>query len=355
VKSRKTRVGIVGCGNIFERYVTGLRHFDELEIAWCADIDVALAKHRAAELDLPIGGSPDDAIAGHLGEAALALNLTPPNAHAQVTTDLLRAGFHVYTEKPLATTVDDASELLEVAREAERLLGAAPDWFLGPTGRAASAAVRSGAIGEPIAVTGFITHSQVETWHPNPAIFFQPGGGPVFDLGPYYVSVLAVLLGPIRSVAALMRTGAPTRAVTTADRVVDVVPVDVPTHAVAVLEHASGVVGNLTMSFEVWERTMPFIEVYGTEGTLSVPMPHESDGPLRLKLHGEDDWRDVAPAAGEAYVRGIGVAQMAEALRSGAPPAASGELGFHVLEVLTAIERSSTERSFVAVGKREER
>lgn len=346
----RTPVGIVGCGNIFERYVNGLRQFDDLEILWCADLDVELARRRGADTAIPNVGSPEDAIAGRLGEATLVVNITPPAVHAKVTSDLLRAGKHVYTEKPLATTVEDARELLRLASELDLQVGAAPDWFLGPTGRAARAAVHSGEIGELLACSAFIAHSQVERWHPNPTVFFLPGAGPVFDLGPYYVSALVDLLGPIRTVAALERVGSPTRQVTAPDRAVDTVSVEVPTHATLVLEFASRVIGNLTMSFDAWERTMPFIEVYGSDGTLSLPMPHEADGPLRVKRHDEDGWRDLAVGDDRPYVRGIGVAEMARALREGAPVPTSGALGLHVLEVLSAVETSSTQRTFVSLS-----
>ena len=267
----RTPVGIVGCGNIFERYVAGLRRFDAVEIVWCADIDRALAERRAEELDIPNAGSPAEAALDKLGAATLVVNLTPPSVHAQVTADFLDARKHVYTEKPLATTLGDAEGLLTAAAQRSLQLGAAPDWLLSRSARAARAALEAGRIGEPVAASAFITHSAVERWHPDPRGFFLPGAGPVFDLGPYYVSALVHLLGPIRTVGALETTGRPTRPVTAPDRVVDTVNVHVPTHAAAILEFDSGVIANLTMSFEAWERTMPFIEIYGSEGTLSLP------------------------------------------------------------------------------------
>ncbi len=344
-------VGIIGCGNIFERYVGGLRRFNSLEIVWCADIDEELAHRRADELEIARAGSPGDALEDRLGSAELVLNLTPPAVHAEVMSQVLEAGKHVYTEKPLAMTLDAARDVLTLAQSRGLRVGAAPDWFLGPTGRAARDAIETGRIGQPVAVSAFIAHSKVEQWHPNPSLFFLPGAGPVFDLGPYYVSALVDCLGPVRRVAALQRVGAPTRTVTAPDRLLDEVKVEVATHAATVLEFSSGVIGNLTMSFDAWERTMPFIEIYGTDGTLSLPMPHETDGPLRCKRHDADAWEELEPASGEPYVRGIGVAQMAEALQNGGHVQASGTLGYHVLEVLCAVESSSVERKFVEIGE----
>ena len=349
-EDRPLPVGIVGCGNIFQRYVEGLRRFDDVEIVWCADVDRSLAERRAEELAIPDAGFPSEAMSDELGVARLVVNLTPPAVHAEVIRDLLDAGKHVFTEKPLATTLDDARSLLATASGRSLELGAAPDWFLSRTARAARTAIESGAIGEPLAVSATITHSRVERWHPDPRSFFLPGAGPVFDLGPYYVGAMVDLLGPIRTVGALERTGAPTRAVTAPDRVTDSVDVRVPTHAVTVLEFASGAIGNLTMSFDAWERTMPFVEVYGTEGTLGLPMPLEREGTLTVKTHDDEQWSEIDLSDGEPYARGIGVAYMARALRSGGPVQASGALACHVLEVLCAVHDSSAERTFISIS-----
>jgi predicted dehydrogenase len=344
-------VGLVGCGNIFERYVNGLRRFGhEVEVVWCADIDVRLAERRAKELDVPKAGSPADAAADRLGFAALVVNLTPPAAHASVTRQFLLAGKHVYTEKPLATSLRDAQELLGLASRQSLSVGGAPDWFLGRTARTARGALTRGEIGEPLAFSAFITHNQVESWHPNPAIFFQPGAGPVLDLGPYYVSALVDSLGPVRSLAAVERTGEATRLVTAPGRVVDSITVEVPTHSTAILEMESGVIGTLTMSFEAWERNVPFIDIYGTGATLSLPMPLERDAPVRVKRHEEDAWRELELVQGTDYVRGMGVADMARSVRAGAVPAASGERAYHVLEVLSAVGESNLKRKFIPIS-----
>jgi predicted dehydrogenase len=343
-------VGIVGCGNIFPRYVEGLRSFEDVDLVWCADIDRSLAEKRAEELGIANAGSPVDAVSDRLGTATLIVNLTPPAAHARVSRDFLEAGKHVYTEKPLATDLDDARELLSLASRRSLQLGGAPDWFLSRTAQTARSAIGSGRIGDPLAVSGFISHSRVERWHPDPTSFFLPGAGPVFDLGPYYVSAMVHLLGPIDTVGAMERRGAPTRRVTAPDRATDIVEVHVPTHAETILEFRSGAIGHLTMSFDAWERTMPFIEIYGSEGTLSLPMPHEREGPLRIKTHDDEQWSDVDLIHGTSYVRGVGVAEMARSIRSGSPVQASGVFAYHVLEALCAVHTSSAERRFTSLS-----
>lgn len=340
-------VGIIGCGNIFERYVTGMRGLGGVNIAWCADLDEPLARKRGEEFGIA-GGSVADALADRLGPADLVVNLTPPAAHAAVSRQVLLANKHVYVEKPLATAPADAAAILRLAADRELLVGAAPDWILSATAQAAGQAIQAGRIGEPVAVSAFATHSKVEQWHPSPAMFFTAGAGPVLDIGPYYISALAHLLGPVRSVAALERVGASERQVTSPGRTVDTVPVDVPTHVCAVLEFASGTIGTLTLSFDAWERTMPFIEIYGTEGTLSLPMPHESDGQVRLKLHSDADWTRLTPPDGP-YTRGIGVTDMAAAITEGKPHKATGTAAYHVLEVLTALSTASSRHEIVPV------
>src|SRR4051794_15435473 len=212
-------VGIVGCGNVFDRYVSGLRRFDDVEVVWCADLDRRLAEQRATDLAVPNAGSPEEAAGDELGNATLVVNLTPPAAHADVSRRFLDAGKHMYTEKPLATTLADAADVLARAERSSLQLGAAPDWLLSRSAQAARAALEAGRIGKPVAASAFITHSRLETWHPDPRSFFLPGAGPVFDLGLYYVSALVHLLGPVLSVAPLETTGLSARAVTASKRV----------------------------------------------------------------------------------------------------------------------------------------
>jgi len=340
------RIGILGSGNIFSRYVTGLARYPELRIVRVGDIDVARAKQAAVEHDIPAWGDAAELYADDTVD--ILVNLTPPVHHARTVVTALEAGKHVYVEKPLATSVEEGRTVLEAAARSGRVLGSAPDTFLGSASQTLRKAIDSGAIGTPIGASAFISHSKAETWHPNPAFLFQEGGGPVMDMGPYYFAILVNALGPVRSVGASSRIGAPRRTVTSPGRTVDSVDVTVPTHAAAVLTFASGVIATTQMSFDVWDTDLPAMEIYGTEGTLSLPNPNHFDGDVRLRRHGEGDWTVLEPAVElfgavgtrEQARRGLGVRDLATAVEGG-PHRANASFAFHVLEALCAVEDSS--------------
>jgi predicted dehydrogenase len=348
------RVGILGSGNIFGRYVTGLSRYPELEIVRVGDIDTGRAKTAAAEYGIPAWG--DDAELYGDDSIEILVNLTPPVHHATTVTTALRSGRHVYVEKPLATTVADGRGVLAAADASGRILGSAPDTFLGSASQTARKAVDDGLIGEPIGASLFIGHSKAETWHPDPRFLFRAGGGPVLDMGPYSLAILVNLLGPVRGVAAASRVGAPVRTVTAPDRVVDSIPVEVPTHTAAVFTFASGVIGTAQMSFDVWDSELPHIEVYGTEGTLSLANPNHFDGDVRVRRHGDQSWTALTPiielfgAVGtrEQHRRGLGVRDLANAIEGG-PHRANARFAFHVLEALCAIDESSRRGSVVTL------
>jgi predicted dehydrogenase len=231
-------IGIVGCGNIAERYVKGISRFPLLKTLGCADI----YQEAADRLSASAGISAYPSVEALLDDPGVdvVVNITSPVAHAEVSFAALKAGKHVYVEKPMGATVAEGRRMIEAAVAAGRVLGSAPDTFLGSSAQTARAAVDNGVIGEPIGAVGFVTHSKAETWHPDPTFLFKPGGGPVLDLGPYYITALVNLLGPVASVAGFSRVGAPVRTVTAPGRRVDKITVEVPTHAVASLEFASG-------------------------------------------------------------------------------------------------------------------
>ncbi|MDI2125615.1 Gfo/Idh/MocA family protein [Yinghuangia seranimata] len=342
-----TGIGIVGCGNIFERYVRGLGRFPELRIVHVADVDSERARHGAGLVGPDTRHGTLDALLAD-DRVEIVVNITPPTVHAAVTEAALRAGRHVYVEKPITTDLDTAREQLALAKDLGLALGGAPDTFLGSAGQTARAVLDGGAIGDPVGATAFVTHSRAETWHPDPTFLFKPGGGPVLDLGPYYVTQLVNCLGPVAEVYGRSRVGAPVRTVTAPGRTVDTIGVEVDTHAAAVLAFASGVLAGTTLSFDVWDHQLPFIEIYGTRGTLSIPDPNMYDGDVKVRLHGEDAWTTAAPVVpvqGPAdsfehqLLRGPGVADLAASLR-GAPHRASAPLALHVLEVLDAIGAS---------------
>lgn len=336
-------IGIVGCGNISGAYFRGLRRFDGLRILGCTDLNTALADAAGEKYGVPVYDSVETLAAADGIE--ILVNLTPPLAHESVTRALIETGKHVFTEKPLTASFASAAPLVELARERGVLFGSAPDTFLGAAGQTARAAVDDGLIGEVIGASAFVTHSKAELWHPDPSFLFTRGGGPALDMGPYYIASLVNLLGPLASVYASARIGSAARPVSTPDRRVDSVEVTIPTHASAVLNFASGVVGTVLMSFDVWDHELPFIELYGSKGTLSVPDPNDYDGEVRVRLHGEDGWRSLPPVisgftsgvdAGQLPLRGPGVADLALALHE-APFRCNAGFALHVLEVLDAI------------------
>ncbi len=357
---KAVKVGIIGCGNISRRYTEGMRRFGMIELVGCADLAQDLADRLAAETGIRAYSGIDELLAD--AEIELVVNLTPPVAHRDVTLAALSAGKHVYVEKPITLTVAEAQELQAVAAELSLQVGSAPDTFLGSSAQTARAAVDAGLIGTPIGGSLNISHSRVEAWHPNPTFLFKPGGGPLLDLGPYYITALVNLLGPVDTVVGLTRIGAPVRQVTAPNRTVDTIEVETTTHAAALLRMANGAVVTMQASFDVWDTEHPAIEIYGTEGTLSVPDPNCFDGDVRIRRHDDSEWRTLeptfeptaSPAMDSQMLRGFGVADLIAANR-GAQPRATAELASHVLEVLIAVEESSSTGSVVVVGSSPDR
>ena len=329
------RVGIVGCGDVTNLYLPGCARFPVIELAACADLDVERAdalSRRGGFPALPI----DELLADPTIE--VVLNLTPPAAHAAITLAALAAGKHVYSEKPLATTRADALELLAAARAADRRLGAAPDTFLGGGLQTARALIDEGAIGEPVTASGTVAHLGPERWHPNPGIFYAAGGGPLLDVGPYYVAALISLLGPVRRVTAVGRGVGDTRVIASGPRAGATVTAAVPTTVVGALEFAAGAVGSLTASFDVVASVAPNLEIHGTTGSLHLGDPNTFDGAVRYRARGADRWEDVPLRFDGSVGRGVGLADLITGVRSATPHRASAEFAFHVLDVLLGLE-----------------
>jgi predicted dehydrogenase len=268
-------------------------------------------------------------------EIELVLNLTIPAAHAEVARQAVAAGKSVYSEKPLAVAREDGSALLTAAKEQGVRVGCAPDTFLGGGLQTCRKLIDDGWIGEPIGAAAFFTSHGPEAWHPDPVFYFAPGAGPMFDMGPYYLTTLVALLGPVRRISAMARASFPERTITSQPKYGQRIPVTTPTHVTGALEFESGALGTMLTSFDVWGSTVPRIEIYGTLGTLLVPDPNTFRGPVRIRRAGEADWSDVPLTHG--YIensRGLGLADMAAALRSGRPHRANGALAFHVLDCM---------------------
>jgi len=267
---------------------------------------------------------------------------TPNNQHKEMTLAALEAGKHVYTEKPLAVSREDGRRMLEVAAERGLLIGCAPDTFLGGGLQTCRRVMDEGIIGEPVAATAVMMTHGPEDWHPNPDFIYQPGAGPMFDMGPYYLTALVTLLGPVRRVTGSARVTFPERQVTSQPLAGTTITVNTPTHVAGVMDFEGGAVGTLVTSFDVWAEEHSRIDIYGTEGTLSVPDPNTFGGPVRVWRSGGDAWTDVPLT--HPYTensRGLGLADMAQALRSGRRHRATGELGGHVLDVIHAFLDSS--------------
>ncbi len=253
-------------------------------------------------------------------EIEIVLNLTIPAAHAEVALAAIEAGKSVYNEKPLAVTREDGKRIVALARERNLRVGCAPDTFLGAGLQTCREVIDAGTIGEPVAATAFMLGHGPEGWHPDPDFYYQVGGGPMFDMGPYYLTALVSMLGPVRRVTGSARITSPERVIGSEPKRGQIIHVNTPTHLAGVMDFAQGAVGTLVTSFDVWGANVPRIEVYGTQGSLSVPDPNTFGGPVRLLRAGSKEWEEVPVTRPYAEnSRGIGLADMATALRSGPP------------------------------------
>jgi predicted dehydrogenase len=333
VSSAPVRVGVIGCGTISKIYLENARKLENLDVVACADVIPERAQVRAAEFDVPKACSVAELLADPSVE--IALNLTIPRVHAEVSLAALEAGKSVYSEKPLAITRADGQRLLKVARARGLLVGCAPDTFLGGGIQTCRKLIGEGAIGEPVAALAFFMSHGPESWHPDPDFYYQPGAGPLFDMGPYYLTTLIALIGPIRRVTASARITFPERAITSQPKQGTKISVNVPTHVAGVADFANGPIGTIVTSFDVWPSDLPRIQIFGTEATLTVPDPNTFGGPVRIRRAGDREWTDVPLSHGNVgNSRGIGLADMARALRTGASYRATGELAYHVLDAM---------------------
>jgi predicted dehydrogenase len=345
-------IGIVGLGFISGVYLKTIARHPELRIVAVADLDSARASSVAEET----GARPLDVdeLVAH-PEVRTVLNLTIPAAHADVALRAIAAGRDVFTEKPLAASLDDAVRVMAEAAAAGVAVGCAPDTVLGTGTQTARGVVDSGVLGTPVFATATMITPGHEAWHPNPDFYYLDGGGPLLDMGPYYVSALVHLLGPAVSVTGRSSRLRDTRTIANGARLGEQIPVEVETHVTGVIEHASGVLSTLTTSFEGVATTAAPIEIHGTEGSLVVPDPNNFSGDVRIRLRDTSEWEDVAPTHG--YVdgsRGIGLLDFVRTPRGDAARA-SGAFGLHVLEIMTALLRSSQEGQTIALTTTVER
>ena len=345
----KARVGVIGCGNISDIYLQNLGSlFDNLEVAAVADLDPDRARSKASTHGVAKACTVEELLADPSIE--VVLNLTTPDAHAEVCLAALAAGKHVHTEKPLAITLKDAERVLALARRKGLRVGAAPDTFLGAGIQTCVRLIDEGMIGVPVAATAFMANHGPESWHPNPDFFYAQGGGPVFDMGPYYFTALIALLGPAHRVSGSVRRSFPGRLIGSGPREGEMIPVQIPTHATGTIDFDCGAIATFLMSFDVWGARLPRIEIYGSDGSLSVPDPNTFGGPVLIRTRDNAEWREIPltlPWADNS--RGLGLSEMMRAVSENRPHRASGELGMHALEIMHAIHDASGTGKAVAL------
>ncbi|MAZ17196.1 MAG: oxidoreductase [Ahrensia sp.] len=353
----KLGVGIIGCGNISAAYLRLAPLFKALEMRAVADINIDAAKARAEEFGvraLDVDGLLADP------DIDVIVNLTIPDAHYAVTSAILEAGKHAYSEKPLVLSLDEGEKLRALADARGLRVGSAPDTFLGGSHQLARAGIDEGLVGDIVAGTCHVMSHGMEHWHPNPDFFFLPGAGPVLDVGPYYVTNLIQLIGPVKRVAALTSSATPTRTIQTeGPRQGEEIPVKTPTNIHALLDFENGATITLSASWDIWAHRHSSMELYGTEGSLFVPDPNFFGGevghagrdgkiaPLPEWDHPFGKANQEHPAGARANYRTAGLADMAQAIVEGRPHRCSLDLAIHAVDVMTSILKSGETGNFV--------
>ena len=344
------RVGIVGIGTIATQYLATIDSLADLHLVAVSDLDmtraqaVADARPGVLALTTPNLLQRDD--------VDVVLNLTTPAEHVTVALAAIGAGRGVYNEKPLATNTVDGRRIVEAASAAGVRLGCAPDTVLGTGTQTARRAIDDGLIGTPIAATATMVTPGHERWHAAPDFYYQPGGGPLFDMGPYYLSALVTLLGPVSSVTGMTSRMRDSRVIQTGDRAGTVIPVRVDSHVTALLRHDSGAISTVVMSFDAVGTRASSIEVHGESGTLTVPDPNRFGGSLSHIRSGEPAWTEEACEQPPEVARGVAVIDLAECIVSGDEPAASGSDALHVLDILLCILESAASGQHVTPSAR---
>ncbi|MFH0964324.1 MAG: Gfo/Idh/MocA family oxidoreductase, partial [Planctomycetota bacterium] len=320
----------------------------------CADVLADRAREKAGAFGIPRVCTVEELLRDE--EIELVLNLTVPKAHADVALAVIAAGKSVHGEKPFAVTREEGKRILAAAADRGVRVGCAPDTFLGGGLQTCRKLIDDGEIGEPVAATAFVMFHGHENWHPSPEFYYEQGGGPMFDMGPYYLTALVTLLGPVKRVTGSARASFPERTVTSAPKKGKRIRVETPTHVAGVMDFACGAIGTIIASFDVWNAAVPHIEIYGSKATLSLPDPNTFEGPVRISRGGETEWGELALTHGYAEnVRGIGAADLAVALRTGRAHRASGELAYHVLDVMEGFLDASRESRHVEIASAVER
>lgn len=351
-------VGIIGCGNISTTYFKLAPLFKAIEVRACTDIDMKAARARAAEYGAR-AEKVDDLLAA--ADIDIVVNLTIPAAHYEVSKRALDAGKHVFSEKPFVLTLKEGQDLARRAAKKGLRVGSAPDTYLGGAHQQARHLIDSGAVGKITSGTAFVMSHGMEHWHPNPDFFFKPGAGPVLDVGPYYVTNLIQLIGPISRVSAIATTPSPTRTITSKPRNGQKIKVETPTTIQALLEFENGATVMLGASWDVWNHRHSNMELYGETGTLYVPDPNFFGGTVTM-TRGDKPVKKL-PAFNHPFAvpnqehasgmlanyRSAGLADMAQAIADGRPHRCSLEMSLHAIDVMTSILRAGETGKWVKI------
>lgn len=347
-------IGVIGCGNISSTYFRLAPLFKGIEMRACADLDLAAATKQAEAFGIE-AASVEDLLARD--DIDIVVNLTIPAAHREVSSAALDAGKHVYSEKPFVLSAADGAAILAKAKAAGLRVGSAPDTFLGSSHQLARHLIDAGEIGEVTSGTAIVQSPGMESWHPNPDFFFLPGAGPVLDLGPYYISNLVQLLGPVASVQAVSTTPRKSRIIGNGPREGEAVPVETPTTIHATLQFASGAVITLISSWDVWSHGHGHMELYGSGGTLYLPDPNFFGGDLRMTRKEDDaplpNWQhpfSLPNDGDQANYRTAGLADMAIAIQENRPHRCSGRFAHHVVDVMTTILEAGESGARITIG-----
>lgn len=347
--ANKVGIGIIGCGNIAPAYFKGAKLFEVLDMVACADLNMETATKLAEEHGCK-AQTVEELLANP--DVQLVINLTIPAVHAKVSLAALNAGKHVHSEKPLAVSLEDAKQVIDTAKAKGLLVGCAPDTFMGGGLQTCRKLVDDGWLGRVTSGSAFLMSRGPESWHPNPSFFYEVGAGPMFDMGPYYVTALVHLLGPVKRVSAMTSKAFEERIATCEEQFGKKLPVQIPTHYAGALEFHSGAVITMTISFDVHKHGHSPIEIYGTEGSLKVPDPNTFDGPISMWTASTKEWSEQGYSHPyRMNSRSIGAADLAYAILSDGkrPHRASGALAYHTLEVMHAFEKSSTSGTSIAI------
>jgi predicted dehydrogenase len=334
------RVGLIGCGNISNAYFKNtIPYADLVKITACSDIDLDRARAKAAEHGVAKAYSVKELLSDP--EIDAVLNLTIPAAHATVNLAALRAGKHAYSEKPFALNYKEGLKTLQEAKKRKLFVGCAPDTVLGGGIQTCRKLIADGAIGKPIAAVANMAGHGPESWHPSPEFFYQVGGGPMFDMGPYYLTSLVTMMGPVKSVIASSTITFKERVIGSKPLLGKKIKVEVPTHLTGVLEFVNGAIATVTMSFDVWAHKLPRLEVYGTEGSLQCPDPNTFGGEVLLWTTKDREWKSIPHTHNIENGRGTGLADMAEAIQNRRQHRMNGDLGLHIVEIMESFHLAS--------------